>query len=50
MNDLLFIQKGVKKLGAFIIRPEKGDDIASGSVFANRGSEVKKDTPLMGKC
>ncbi|XP_060076028.1 DNA repair protein XRCC1-like [Ylistrum balloti] len=38
---------GAKKLGAFLIKPEKEDDIQMGSVFAKR-SEVKDTMPATG--
>ncbi|OWF35609.1 DNA repair protein XRCC1 [Mizuhopecten yessoensis] len=38
---------GAKKLGAFLIKPEKEDDIHMGSVFAKR-SEVKETPPATG--
>lgn len=38
---------GVKKLGAFLIKPEKEDDIQTGSAFAKR-SEVKETPPATG--
>lgn len=39
-------EEGIKKLGAFTVKPETGDDIASGSLFAKKKTEpAEKPAP-----
>lgn len=38
----------MKKLGAFTIKPETGDDISSGSLFAKKKTEPVEKPTLTG--
>lgn len=44
--SLDFFIQGTKKLGAFTVKPETGDDITTGSLFAKKKIEpVEKPAP-----
>ena len=41
--------QGIKKFGAFTVKPETGDDIASGSLFAKKKTEPAEKPAPTGK-